>query len=175
MTQFAIHMNLSDFDGKSFPKSIEHEGQTYLYHDGRGDSAQYNLDIEGLIQARENAEKELTALQSAIGEALEELSPYLNANSPYTPDVLSAASILQKALDGETAPAPEELAREFQDGQKVMVATHGIDATFFHEAVIEDAILGKDFGGKRAWLYAIRYINGVLRIDVGKHDIKPIP
>lgn len=52
-------------------------------------------------------EAENARMKDAIENALEALSPYLNANSPYTPDVLEAAGYLNKATAPDASATPE--------------------------------------------------------------------
>lgn len=80
-----------------------------------------NEETEALRQRIAELEKQLAAHKEAEELALEALSPYLNANSPYTPDVLEAAGYLRKALK------PQEDNLIWNYGQEIRLYKRGDD------------------------------------------------
>lgn len=63
--------------------------------------AALNASNAALAEAKSTVRKQQEAMESAI----DSLEPYLNANSPYTPAVLEAASYLSHALEDSAAVA----------------------------------------------------------------------
>jgi len=93
-----VWRTLSDFDGKAFPKHIEIEGVPYYKVDGRGDSAQYDVDSEKLLATIESQAQEIERYKLTMKEvvALLDATPLSASNGEF--HVHRAKYELEKAL-----------------------------------------------------------------------------
>lgn len=140
-------------------------------------------DSESLRQQLSDAQAALTAaqvqnahLQSRLDEIriLARDEQWLNVTAQLNRVWRLAGG--DKFMQPAPTPAPEAPATDspkFSNGDDVMVASYGIDATFYHRAKVEDVIRVSEYG-KKVYKYAVRYVDsGKLSIDVTEHQIKP--
>lgn len=103
-----------------------------------------HMSDEEIASHLEDQYKRIAELEGAIERALDALDPYLNANSPYTPDVLAAAAFLREVTDGEKAePKPLAVAK-FKVGDRVRIRDRADDAMglkLFYSNVPYDTII----------------------------------